>query len=116
MKHQALLAVLDALSGKCHEDMADSLSRPKEKMSDAIKMAKTDEDEDYEDEDAALDSEGEGKLAGMDDEEEEDEDPKDLKSAFRDFLNPKSKDPEPGTAYRIVVDDHMPMKKKMMRG
>ncbi len=116
MKLEALKAVLEALSGKCKEDMADKFSSPEEKMEEAVASAEGDSDPDQldmgEDEELPVDELAQ-KTLDQDDEEEE-KDP--VKAGLKQFF--KSKKPEaskPGTAIMIAVDKK-PMKKGGMRG
>jgi len=104
MNMQALKAVLEALAGKCQDDMADKFSSPEEKMEDAMVDVKGEEDEEETSEPLAEP----GAEAGL--EEVEEKDP--VKAALKLFMKPKPPGAtKPGTAIMIALDKKKTMKK-----
>lgn len=111
MNMKAIAAVLEALSGKAQDDMADKISSPEEKLEDAIQsaegkpgMSEDDEDEDFE--------------ADAPDEMESDEDDPEapLRNKLKEFMKPKfSATKKPGTAVMIAVDKKVPVGKKSIK-
>ena len=100
MNMQAFKAVLEALAGKCQDDMADKFSSPEEKMEDAMVDVKGEEDEEETSEPGAE--------AGLEDVEEKDP----VKAALKLFMKPKPPGAtKPGTAIMIALDKKKTMKK-----
>lgn len=116
MKLEALKAVLEALSGKCKEDMADRFSSPEDKMDSAMAEAKSDgSDPDQldmeEDEDLPVDA------LAKEEVEEDDEESDPVKAGIKQFFKSKKPEPsKPGTAIMIALDKKPMMKKGVMRG
>lgn len=124
MNIDALKAVLQALSGKCYDDMADEKSEPEDKMASAMEDTQ-DMGDDMADEDDPMGMDPEETMladkadadeaspidSGMEDEEDPD------KAALRQFFKPKKPAPSrPGTAVMIAIDKKKPIPgKKSMK-
>ncbi len=112
MNLKAIRAVLEALSGKCKEDMAGKFSSPDEKMDEALMAAKDpeemEEDEVGDGSGLSLDELAKEEVAEEDDEPSGDPVADGLKQFFK---SRKPAPTKPGTAIMIAVDKKKPVGK-----
>lgn len=116
MKREALLAILEALSGKCQDDMHDKFSAPGDKVESAMAEAKSEGEsmaEEMDEEGSDVMSEDKPEVAAMVEAEDEDADPNDIKAMLAKFMKPKAPGPtKPGTAIMIATEKKKPSFKK----
>lgn len=107
MNMNAIKAVLEALRGKCYDDMADEKSDPEEKIADAMSEAKGMGDAEEDEDDMGFDPEEEKLAEAADEELEPDED--DPEAKLHQFFKPKKPRPtSPGTAVMIALENKRP--------
>lgn len=100
MNLAAIKAVLEHLSGKCQDDMADKVDRPEDKLAEALEEASGNDDGDAEGDEPIV---GHPELAAAMEEEDPD------KVSLRNFMKPKRPGPtKPGTAVMIALESKKP--------